>query len=217
MSDTRFSEFIPPDPLPPLFDYAAVKEWYGLTPTTPEVKVQVSMDAISKAIRDYTGRVLTHGTFQETFENVAEHTICRYLRETPIDMTTPPKLDAGMGEVELTVFNARSGRVQLLAGPKVKVTYDAGYSVMPGDLHIVFMELLRLQMAQLGVEQFGNSTTISPQEKAVWVGTLKVEYAVSATTEQSKAASAGGITAAALAPWSNVLDQYRSYGTLVAT
>lgn len=217
MSDTRFSEFIPPDPLPPLFDYAAVKEWYALTPATPELRVQTSMDAISKAIRDYTGRVLTKGSFEETFEDVRGDTVCRYLRETPIDMTTPPKLDAGMGPVDLVVFNARSGRVQLLAGPRVKVTYDAGYAVMPSDLCIVFMELLRLQMAQLGEDQFGNSTTISPQEKAVWVGTLKVEYAVSATTEQSKAASAGGITAAALAPWANVLDEYRSRVKLVAT
>jgi hypothetical protein len=217
VSEVRFSEFVPFDPLPPLVDYAAVKEWYALTPATPELKVQVSMDAISAAIRDYTGRILSKGQFIETFENVREDTTCRYLREIPIDMSTPPLLNAGMGDVELTVLNARSGRVQLLAGPRVRVTYTAGYATLPSNLQIVFMELLRLQMAQLGEDQFGNSTTTSPQEKAVWVGTLKVEYAVSATSEQSKAASAGGITAAALAPWANVLDEYRALGKMVAT
>lgn len=217
MSDTRFSQFDYTEPLPPLFDYATVKAWFGLTADTPTVKVTAAMGAISAAIRSYTGRILTKGSFTETFEDVREETVCRYLREIPMDLTTAPKVNVGLGQQDLEVFNAKSGRVKLLAGPRVVVSYDAGYNPLPDDLQIVFMELLRLQMAQLGESPFGTSTAVTPQEKAVWVGTLKVEYAVSATSDQTQATIAGGITSAALAPWSSVLDQYRSRGMLAAT
>jgi hypothetical protein len=217
VSDTRFPQLDGPESLPPLFDYAAVKAWFGLTEDTPNVRVTVAMNAVSTAIRNYTGRTITKGAFTETFEDVREDTTCRYLLETPLDLTVPPKVDAGMGEQDLEVFNAKTGRVKIFAGPRVRVSYSAGYDPVPDDLQIVFMELLRLQMAQLGESTFGTATTVTPQEKAVWVGTLKVEYAVSATTEQSKAAAAGGITADALAPWASVLDMYRSRTSLVAT
>jgi len=217
---SRFSEFEHTEPLPPLFDYDTVKEWFGLTEVTPDVKVLAAMGAVSKAIRDYTGCVLTKGEFTETFDDVVfeyEKDGVRYLRETPIDMLEPPTMDNGLGAQSLEVLNAKTGKVRLHGSPQVIVNYTAGYDPIPEDLLIVYMELIRLQMAQLGESSFGNSTTVAPQEKAVWVGTLKVEYAVSPTSQATQSATAGGISQAALAPWAGVLDNYRSRVKLVAT
>lgn len=211
MSDTRRSEFVTPVPLPPLFDFAAVKDWFALPDSQPDTKLRVSMGAVSKAIRDYTGRVLTKGEFTETFVDVISEKSLRYLRETPVVVTKPARSRTGVLSTDVPLLNSQTGLVRLPAGPVVQVTYTAGYDPVPEDLQIVFMELLRMQMAMLGATSFGSSSMNSgPQEKAVWVGTLKVEYAVSATTEQAKASGAGGITAAALAPWSEVLDYYRT-------
>ena len=214
---TRYSEFNYTEPLPPLFDYAAVKDWFGLAEATPTKKVATAMGAVSKAIRDYTGCIITKGEFTEIFQDVCDMAAYRYLRETPVFQVPAPTMETGLGPQGLEVKNWRTGRVYLHSGPSVTVVYTAGYDPVPPDLEIVYMELIRMQMAQLGEPTFGTSTTVVPQEKAVWVGTLKVEYAVSATSDATKSSTAGGISEAALAPWALVLDEYRSRVKLVAT
>jgi hypothetical protein len=205
-SQVRFSDF-DTNVSGPLRTVEEVKAWFGITDTTHDTQLALAVDAVSAAIRGYTGRVLTSGTHTETFRDVMDIKPERYLQEIPVASVTGALL-----------LNKRTGRVTLTGGPELVVEYEGGYTDLPADLTVVFYELVRQQMGAWGVEQLGNAKPADdPREKAVWLGSLKVEYAISATAAQAKASGAGGISEAALAPYANVLDQYRAFRTLVAT
>jgi hypothetical protein len=207
-SQIRYSELIPTDPVPPLKSLTDVKTWFGITDTTLDAQLTLALDAVSEAIRNYTGRYLTFGTYTENFRYVISDKPERYLVETPIKTLT--------SGAEL--MNRKTGHVFVTGGPLLEVVYEGGYETLPADLTIVLFDLIRQQMAVWGFEEIGTAKPANiPQEKAVWLGTLKVEYAISAASVQAKSAGAGGISDAALAPYAFVLDTYRSMRRLAAT
>lgn len=207
-SQTRFSELIPTDPIAPLKALADLKTWFGVTDTTLDAQLTLALDAVSQAIRNYTGRYLTFGTYTENFRYVISEKPERYLVETPIKTLT--------SGAEL--MNRNTGHIFVTGGPLLEVVYEGGYETLPADLTIVLYDLVQQQMSAWGVEKLGTSQPLSaPQEKAVWLGSLKVEYAISAASTQAKSAGAGGIADAALAPYAFVLDNYRSWRKVAAT
>lgn len=204
---TRSGDFrVLTSPVPPLVSYDEVKNWFGLTDAIPLPQVAGVMSAISQLIRNYTGRILTHGEYVETFQLVSDEKAARFTREFPIDRAT----------IGVEVLSYEQGSIRVPPGMFSDVTYLAGYEMIPADLTFVFMELLRMQMGIMEIPGFGVTTT-APVEKAVSVGSLKVEYAVSANTSFAKLATAGGLSAEALVPWHGTLDAYRSFRTLVSS
>lgn len=207
-SQTRYSELVPTDPILPLKSLSDVKTWFGITDTTLDTQLTLALDAVSEAIRNYTGRYLTFGTYTENFRYVVSDKPERYLVETPIKTLT--------SGAELV--NRNTGHIFVTGGPLLEVVYEGGYETLPADLTIVLFDLIRQQMAVWGFEEIGTAKPANiPQEKAVWLGTLKVEYAISAASVQAKSAGAGGISDAALAPYAFVLDTYRSSRRFAAT
>jgi hypothetical protein len=200
-SDIRAPELVPAVTPGPLFTFAEVKAWFGLTESVATPQTTAAMNAVSKAIRDYCGRYISLGSYTETFVDVIDEKATRHLIETPVSGTLP----AGL-------LNRNTGLIRLTGGPSVPVTYTGGYSPIPDDLKICFMALLQQQMALFGVDPFGNSKPVGgPQERAVTVGTLKVEYAVSNQSDAAGSATAvGAITEEALVPWDSVLGNYRA-------
>jgi hypothetical protein len=209
-SQVRYSEKIDPDPLPPLISVADVKAFFGVIDNVLDAPLTAASAIVSSVVRSYTGRVLTKGTYTETFRDVFEPKAERYLIETPVHDLTVPSGAA--------LLNARTGRVLLLAGPLSSLEYEGGYDPLPADLGAVCMELVRQQMAFMGYDQIGSAGQVNaPPEKAVWIGTLKVEYAVHASSQRAKSAGVGAISADGLAPYAVILDLYRSPRAMVAT
>lgn len=214
-SQVRAAEVIPQPPeqaIPPLMSLDDVKTWFGIADTTLDTQLTLAIEAVSQSIRNYTGRYLTRGSYQENFWQVDDQKPERYLQEVPV-VVFDTVVNNGA-----TLMNRNTGRVNIVAGQMVPVLYDGGYDPLPADLSVVFLDLVRQQMAAWGFEELGTAKPANvPQEKAVWLGTLKVEYAVNATSTQAKASGAGGISDAALAPYASVLDTYRSNRKLAAT
>lgn len=210
-SQVRFSEKTDPADMDPLLvPLADIKSFFGVTDSALDAQLTLAAAMVSAAIRTYTGRMLTHGQYTETFTDVFEPKTERYLIETPIDNYSPTNVGS--------LLNKNTGRIVLTGGPSHTVTYFGGYQELPRDLYGVFVELVRQQMAFMGHDTIGNSqAVVAPPEKAVWVGTLKVEYAVGANSTQAKATGGGGFSEDALAPYAWILDSYRSRTRLVAT
>jgi len=214
-SQTRYSELVrQPEnaAVPPLVSLADTKLWFGITDTTMDTQLTLAGEAVSQAIRNYTGRYLTLGSYVENFHYVNADKSERYLTEIPIKIFDSVVNDGAV------LLNRNTGHVFTVAGELVSLTYDGGYATLPADLTIVFFDLVRQQMAVWGFEELGTASPANiPQEKAVWLGTLKVEYAISAASVQAKSAGAGGISDAALAPYAFALDNYRSMRRFAAT
>jgi hypothetical protein len=210
-SQVRFSQKEDPSDIDPLLvPIADIKTFFGVTDTALDAPLTMAAAMVSAAIRTYVGRMLTKAEYTETFEYVAEPKIERYLIEVPIHTILDPALGV--------VMNSQTGRVVLMAGPVAVVVYEGGYETLPADLMGVFFELVRQQMAFMGYDKIGTSqAVVAPPEKAIWVGTLKVEYAVGANSSQAKATGGGGFSADAMAPYAWILDSYRSHRRLVAT
>jgi hypothetical protein len=209
-SQVRYSEKTDNDPAAPLISVSDIKLFFNIQDTTLDAQLTLATEIVSAVIRSYTGRNLTYGQYTEVFTDVFEPKVERYLVETPVVNYAPTNIGA--------LLNKNTGRVVLTGGPSHTVMYQGGYQTLPADLSAVCMELVRQQMAAWGVEELGSTRPANvPQEKAVWLGTLKVEYAVNATSAQAKASGAGGFSEAALAPYLPVLEKYRSHRALVAT
>jgi hypothetical protein len=154
--------------------------------------------------------MLTYGQYIEIFTDVFEPKVERYLIETPVVNYSPTNIGA--------LLNANTGRIVLTGGPSHTIMYQGGYQTLPADLVGVVMELVRQQMAMFGVETLGTARPAdAPKEKAVWVGSLKVEYAISATTVAAQATGLGALSDQALKPYLGVLGNYLSVRKLVAT
>ena len=209
-SQVRFSEKTDNDAPVPLVTVDEIKLFFNIQDTSLDAQLAIATEIVSAVIRGYTGRNLTYGGYTEVFTDVMEPKIERYLVETPVEDYYPTNTGS--------LLNRNTGRVALVAGPRVEIAYDGGYQTIPADLSAVCTELVRQQMAAWGVEELGSTRPANvPQEKAVWLGTLKVEYAVNATSAQAKASGAGGFSEAALAPYLPILERYRSHRSLVAT
>lgn len=209
-SQVRYSEKTDVDPPVPLVILDDVKTYFGITDTALDGPLTIAIDVVSAVIRGYTGRTLTYGQYTEVFTDVFEPKIERYLIETPVD-------DYYASNVGF-LMNKNTGRIALTGGPLLTIEYDGGYQEIPADLKAVFMELVRQHMAFMGYEKIGTaSPATAPPEKAVWVGTLKVEYAIAANSPMSRASGAGALSEDALAPYAAILDRYISHRKLVAT
>lgn len=209
-SQVRFSEKTDNDPLVPLVTVDEVKTYYGITDTALDIPLGLAVDVVSAVVRSYVGRILTYGGYTEVFTDVFEPKIERYLIETPIDDYYPTNIGS--------LLNKNTGRIALTGGPRHEIGYDGGYDPIPADLRAVCMELTRQQMSLMGYTTIGNAGPAdAPKEKAVWVGNLKVEYAISATTAAALATGMGALSDQALKPYAGILDKYLSYRRLVAT
>lgn len=211
-SQTRYSELLPKTAPAPLKSLADMKTWFGVTDAAYDAQLTLAGDAVSQAIRNYTGRYLTLAEYTENFNYVVVDKPERYLVETPIKMFDT------VVNVGAELLNKMTGHIFMTAGARQSIVYEGGYDPLPADLTIVFYDLVRQQMSAWGIEELGTAKPANvPQEKAVWLGTLKVEYAISAASVQAKASGAGGISDAALAPYAATLDFYRAARRLAAT
>lgn len=209
-SQVRYSEKTDNDTPVPLVDLATVKTYFGVTDTNLDGPLAIAIDVVSSVIRGYIGRMLTYGHYTEIFTDVFEPKTERYLIETPVENYRVTNIGS--------LMNKNTGRVVLTGGSLLTIEYDGGYQEIPADLKAVFMELVRQHMAFMGYEKIGTaSPATAPPEKAVWVGTLKVEYAIAANSPMSRASGAGALSEDALAPYAAILDRYISHRKLVAT
>jgi hypothetical protein len=94
---------------------------------------------------------------------------------------------------------------------EIKVVYTGGYSPLPADLRAVVLELTRKQLGAMGVDlsALGGAGGAEVPIRAVSIGALRVEYAISLTASSSKGA-APAINSDLVQEFATVLDLYRS-------
>lgn len=213
-AQVRYGDLRPVNPPPTsLVDLADIKTFFGIQDSSLDSQLTMASAMVTSVIRNHTGRYLTKGTYVETFTDVMDQKPERYLIETPVELVVPPT----NGDV-VTLLQQTTGRVLLMAGPAVEVTYEGGYDPMPADLLGVFFELIRQQMGAWGFDTLGTSKpSAAPMERSVTIGSLRVEYAVSAASMAAKASSGSPLSSEALTPFAMILDHYLSYRRLVAT
>jgi hypothetical protein len=213
ITSSRFSDFsVVTDPIPGLVTEQETKDWFGITyPLESPMDIQLigSIEAVSQLIRDYTGRYLSYMEFREVWRDIEDRNGDRFLRETPLDEITSIN--------DTIILNKATSRVLIPAGPETEVLYSAGYETLPASLRMVVMELIKQQMIALGYEDFGGNASGVPPEKAVTIGTLRVEYAVPGNLQTIRTSGAGGLSVDALSPYKGVLDPLRSRFVLVGT
>lgn len=216
-SQVRFGNLEPVvDPPVTLVDLDTIKQFFGIKDTAIDDQLMSAAAIVTAVIRTNTGRYLNKGSYVETFTDVNDQKPERYLVETPVINILPPQ-NVAVPEVA-TLMQGRTGRVLLTAGPVVDVIYEGGYDPLPYDLLGVFYELVRQQMGIWGFETLGVfKPYAAPAEKSVTVGSLKVEYAVSANSLAARANSGSPLSEEALMPYEAILSSYRSYRRLVAT
>jgi len=225
----------PPGPLVPVDTLAAL---LGLTlPLTPPLDAQVEFaaGAVSDAIRAYTGRILTRGTYSEAWPPQPETAgfgidgrppLWR-VTEWPIASLESAAVDAAAVDVASLRFHASLGNVWwgdpawpgTVLWSVFALTYVGGYDPIPRDLQAVVLDLVRKQLVAMGADLGGGGGPLAPgQAKAVTVGALKVDFAVPTASFSDYAATfSTPLGADALAQYSGVLDFYRSSRTLMAT
>lgn len=157
-----------------------IKLLLGVSDTTYDPQIQFSLDLASKLIQDYTGRELVYAQYTEKF----------FRPRFVLDLGEFPAYTVESSTPELPAeyeFHRSTGlirtKMSMEAMSDITIVYTAGYSDMPADLVGVVLELVRRQLAAMNVD-IPALASLSPQTKGVTVGTLKVDYAVSAMTSQ---------------------------------
>jgi hypothetical protein len=188
-----------------------LKSLLGVADGLYDAPIQFALEVASQLIQDYTGRRLVYGRYTEIFRGPC-YTLD--LGEFPVAQVESFTPAIGFGH---TLFRD-TGIVKMngsLGGfNEVSVTYTAGYEQMPADIVAVLLDLSKRQLMSMGVE-LPSMGDLRPQTKGVTVGTLKVDYAVSATVNQQSAGSA--VSGPALKQYAGVLDMYVHPRRLVAT
>lgn len=206
----------------------------GLTlPVAPPLDAQIAFasEAVTRMIRNYVGRMLTRDTYTEDFGHPAvpmrssegrEPGVRFNLTEWPVATVDSVTMNGTPRDVPAGALHHGTGALWLpwpgqpsLIHSPARIVYTGGYTPLPGDLAGVFLDLVRRQLVAMGSDLPPGATA---PVKAVTVGALKVEYAV---TAQAAAPGAPGglspLTADAITAYSGTLDHYRSVRTLAAT
>lgn len=223
----------------PLMPIETLAPLLGLAlPLNPPLDSQINFaaQAVSRLIRTYCGRFLTFGPYTEDFGHPSHLHRCREggrwgfkvnLTEWPVAEITALTLNGNPYTVPATLHHDL-GRLWLPWEGQpaywpmpLRVEYQGGWNPLPADLAGVFLDLVRRQLAAMGVDLAASGSTTSTATapiKAVTVGALKVEYAVN--SQQASAGAIGGnspLGAAALEAYGSTLQPYMSVRRVAAT
>lgn len=221
-----------PDPSEPLIAVDDLAALLGLTlPLGPPLDTQVvfAARAVAAAIRSYCGRQIVRGEYAERFigglpvEREGEGGPLYWrltLTEWPVGEIVEIKSGSRLLNPELAVIHGTLGVVLVpvsLAGAAspIDVTYLGGFDPLPGDLAALYVDLCRRQLLTMGATLPG--VALAPV-KAVTVGALKIDYAIS--NVPAEGALAGGpmpMTADALVAYEPTLGRFRAVRKMAAT
>ena len=221
-----FPDATPPStPQAPLMDLAAMKALLGVTVTTYDVQITFACNVVSSLLRSYTGRQRSQGEYEDTFH--PEQRIIREgggaflsLMEYPVQSITSVTVNGVDQGVPTRLFKSIGITVPDNIAPddQLVVLYEAGYDPIPYDLQSVFVDLVRRQLAALGVDLSSVSSTVPPSAavKAVSVGALKVDYATGGGNASS-ANFLSPLSDTVLHEYSDILQLYRHSRMLAST
>lgn len=215
----------PTEPQAPMMSLAAMKALLGVSATTFDVQIEFACNVISSLIRTYTGRQLMQGEYVDTFH--PEQRIIREgggaflsLKEYPVQSITSITVNGNAASVPTRLHKKIGITVPDNVAPDdtLVVTYEAGYSPLPFDLQSVFVDLVRRQLAALGVDLTTVSSTVpaTAAVKAVSVGALRVDYATGGGNASS-ANFLSPLSDTVLDEYSSILESYRHSRMLAGT
>lgn len=206
--------------VPPLVTAADFKVFMGLPSdaTNYDAVLEAGIKALSEMVRTYTGRILTRAVYRERlmWSSILPTDLGRsgfYTREFPIHDMVPPD--------DFEVVAADRGLVSFKNGPSgtapFDVEYDAGYDELPADLSSVIFLMLKDHLTSFGfmVAPTGADTSMTP--RAVAIGALRVDYAISPNSPAAMAGAYSPLTPEGFKRYAGAIDSYRSPYVLAAT
>jgi hypothetical protein len=195
--------------------------------TTFDAQMEFALEVASSIITDYTGRRLIRQEYTETFfpPQVLTHWGREVgffsLLEFPVETVSSVKADGA----DLSLLGLRLHKsVGLFKLPgigtssTIEVSYIAGYAKLPADLRAVVLEFVRRQLESMGVDlgSVGGAGAAGAPIRAVSVGQLRVEYAISLTAGAAKG-TMSPVAGDIIEQFRAVLDLYRHPRRLAAT
>jgi hypothetical protein len=223
------------EPRAPFFDASEMAAALGLAsvPGPPlDGQIALASAAVSRFIRDYCGRVFVRDTYTEKFPppiscpfSFTRHVAFSppiFLTETPIIEIRSAKVGSNSIDVGSSALHQTLGRLHLRSGAGwpageslLEIEYVGGYKQLPEDLMMVYIEMVRRQLGSMGAN-LGNAAAAAAPVRGVSIGNLRVDYAVSLTSDAVRGA-ASPLTEEGRKPFDYVLDLYRTHRTYSAT
>lgn len=205
-----------PADLPPLVTLDDAKKLLGVTVPTYDEQITFGLEVVSSVLREYTGRRFTLADYEDTFAGAEGHGFLALAEFPVVDVT---EIRDQWQALTATTVNKATGNLSFCHGDtwprgNVTVKYRAGYAKLPAMLTAVVLDMLRRQLSVMGVDLSTASSAGAPV-RAVSVGQLRVEYAVSLTGEASKGASSP-VLDATLDSFGAVLSMFRHPRMLAA-
>jgi hypothetical protein len=214
---------------PPFFTDDDMAKALGLTlPVAQPLAGQISLAAaaVYQVLRTYCGRSFTQAAYVEHFprEYLAVDYVRTYreqkdmllLTETPVKEITALRVGSSSLAVDSVQLHHSLGRVFVKPGQipadGIEVEYVGGYNPLPPDLGMVTVDLVRRQLSAMGVSLGAEA---GAPIRGVSIGNLRVEYAVSLTSEATRGV-ASPLTEDGLKPFLFILDLYRTHRTYMS-
>jgi hypothetical protein len=189
-------------------------------------QIEFALEVASSLIVDYTGRRLVRAEYVETF--YPPQTFTRHghehgffsLLEFPVESVARATVNGADRLLTGMMLHRAVGLLKLPGigvGDTVQVDYVAGYAKLPADLAAVVLELTRRQLQAMNVDlsTVGGAAASAAPIRAVSVGQLRVEYAMSMTSEAARGVRSP-VTSEVLGEFATVLDMYRSSRRILA-
>jgi hypothetical protein len=206
-----FPEVTLPDPLPPLLSATQLRSLLGLGASDPPTDEQLTFvsEVASASIRGNIGRSLTLADYIDTFYDIDPSGMLS-LSEYPVKDITEVDVSGVTHPGDTFRVHAKTGILyapsSFTVGDPVVVKYEAGYATIPHDIQAVMLELSRQQLHSMGLPN--GAVDINTPIRAVSIGALRVEYAVSLTASATKGAQASVLTSI-LKEYEATLQPYR--------
>lgn len=205
----------PSDPMPALITDAALKGLLGITTGDTDTQVTFANNVASQLIREETGRFLSKGQYVDTF--IPPHDLNGFFSLAEMPLANVVSVKKGASTINFKIQHLRMSTLWIenaVGSENIEITYEAGFDPLPYDLQSVLLELARRQLVSMGVDP-GAGTAAEAPVKAVTVGSLRVDYAVSAGSQATTGVSP--VLRSVLDQYQEVLTRYMSTRLVAAT
>lgn len=213
-----YPDLISPTTPPELMSLTELRDLLGLTGVDPPSDAQLTfaLNMASEIIRSETGRFLALDTYKDRFLIVRQGDILS-LSEYPLHQVTSITID---GQAVTDYDYRQHARTGILYPSRpslgeVVIEYSAGYDPLPYDLQGVLIELARRQLQSMNLPS--GAVSGDPPIKAVGIGNLRVDYAISPSPDAGNKQMLSPALAEVVSQFSGVLFGYRHSRMMGAT
>lgn len=206
---------------PELISVADFKAAFGIDPSYTDADAQIALacEIASSLVVTYTGRRLVKNTYKDRFLvtrndlRLCDVAAPFHLSEFPLYELVSITHEASAQEHDPHYVQYASGIVGvsgIMPDAAYLVEFIGGFDPLPAVLRGALLDMTRRQLEALGVDLSSASSQLKPSQvpaRAVTIGQLRVEYAISLTAISTQGATSPFLTDM-LSNYESVLDPF---------